>query len=120
MLRRFSEHVLVADAYNLSINVYEMHMLFRFNERVLVQEMADSYNTVINNPLSWPLFRGPFTYQVPRPSGAPSKNTVHGQTLDRQTLDRQTLDTTNPGHDKPRTRQTPDTTNPGHNKPWTQ
>jgi hypothetical protein len=31
---------------------------------VLVQEMADSYNTVINTPLSWPLFRGPFTYKV--------------------------------------------------------
>jgi hypothetical protein len=37
---------------------------YRFNERVLVQEMADSYNTIINTPLSWPLFRGPFTYKV--------------------------------------------------------
>ena len=36
----------------------------RFNERVLVQEMADSYNSVINTPLSWPMFRGPFTYKV--------------------------------------------------------
>jgi hypothetical protein len=26
--------------------------------------MADSYNTIINTPLSWPLFRGPFTYKV--------------------------------------------------------
>jgi hypothetical protein len=37
---------------------------YRFNERVLVQEMTDSYNTIINTPLSWPLFRGPFTYKV--------------------------------------------------------
>jgi hypothetical protein len=39
-------------------------LLIRFNERVLVQEMADSYNSTINSPLTWPLFRGPFTYKV--------------------------------------------------------